>query len=128
MDSLKTPLGWHSIVKKIGDDAPWGQVFRSRRPTREIWQRGEDTTEDMVLSRVLLLTGEEPGLNKGGNVDSFARNIYIHGTNDEARIGTPSSHGCVRMLNDDVIEMYRVIEEGMKVLITGTVNGGTENR
>jgi hypothetical protein len=120
MNSLQTPLGWHTITKKIGKDAPWGQVFRSRRPTREIWQPGEDTKEDLVLSRVLLLSGDEPGLNKGGNVDSFARNIYIHGTNDEAKIGTPSSHGCIRMLNDDVIEMFSGIQEGMKVLITGT--------
>lgn len=120
MDSLKTPLGWHTISKKIGGDAPWGQVFRSRRATREVWQPGEDTKEDLVLSRVLLLDGEEPGLNKGGRVDSLARNIYIHGTNDEARIGVPSSHGCIRMLNDDVIEMYGMIDRGMKVLITGT--------
>ncbi|HIA46825.1 MAG TPA: hypothetical protein EYN96_02340 [Candidatus Hydrogenedentes bacterium] len=124
MDSLQTPLGWHSIEKKIGDDAPWGQVFRSRIATREVWQPGEDTKEDMVLSRVLLLSGEEPGLNKGGNVDSFARNIYIHGTNDEARIGEPSSHGCIRMLNDDVIEMYGMVDKGMRVLITGTIEEG----
>lgn len=124
MDSLQTPLGWHSISKKIGDGAPWGQVFRSRMPTREVWQPGEDTKEDLVLSRVLLLRGEEPGLNQGGKVDSSARNIYIHGTNDEAQIGVPSSHGCIRMLNDDVIEMFGVIEAGMKVLITGTVGEG----
>ena len=74
----------------------------------------------MVLSRILLLNGEESGLNKGGQVDSFARNIYIHGTNDEARIGVPSSHGCIRMLNDDVIEIYGMVGEGMLVLITGT--------
>ena len=120
MNSLQTPLGWHAITKKIGDDAPWGQVFRSRAATRKVWQPGEDTKEDLVLSRVLLLDGLEPGLNKGGNVDSLARNIYIHGTNDEAKIGIPSSHGCIRMINDDVIEMYDMIAAGMKVLITGT--------
>jgi hypothetical protein len=120
MNSFKTPLGWHSVAKKIGDDAPWGQVFKSRIATREIWQPGENVSEDMVLSRILLLNGEESGLNKGGKVDSFARNIYIHGTNDEARIGVPSSHGCIRMLNDDVIEIYGMVGEGMLVLITGT--------
>jgi L,D-transpeptidase catalytic domain/Bacterial alpha-L-rhamnosidase C-terminal domain/Bacterial alpha-L-rhamnosidase 6 hairpin glycosidase domain len=120
MDSLKTPLGWHSVAKKIGDDAPWGQVFRARRATREVWQVGEDTKEDLVLTRILLLTGEEPGVNKGGRVDSFARNIYIHGTNDEARIGTPSSHGCIRLTNDDVIETYAMVPAGTKVLLTAT--------
>lgn len=118
MNSLQTPLGWHSIARKVGESAPWGQVFRSRQATREVWQPGEDTTEDLVLSRILLLTGEEPGKNRGGDVDSFARNIYIHGTNDEARIGTPSSHGCIRLTNDDVIEAFRHISEDTLVLIT----------
>ncbi len=118
MNSLQTPLGWHSVARKVGGDAPWGQVFRARAPTREIWQPGEDTEEDLVLTRILLLTGEEPGLNKGGNVDCFARNIYIHGTNDEARIGVPSSHGCIRLSNDDVIEAFERIPEGSLVLIT----------
>ena len=118
MNSLKTPLGWHRINKKVGDDAPWGQVFRARQATREVWRPGEDTKEDLVLTRILLLTGEEKGLNKGGNVDSFARNIYLHGTNDEAKIGTPSSHGCIRLRNDDVIEIFDWLDVGMKVLIT----------
>ncbi len=118
MNSLQTPLGWHSVVRKVGDDAPWGQVFRGRQPTREVWQPGEDTTEDLVLSRILLLTGEEPGKNKGGDVDSYARNIYIHGTNDEARIGTPSSHGCIRLTNDDMIDAYLRIPKDAPVLIT----------
>jgi hypothetical protein len=118
MNSLKTPLGWHSINKKVGKDAPWGQVFRSRQATREVWQPGEDTDEDLVLSRILLLTGQEKGLNKGGNVDSYARNIYIHGTNDEARIGQPTSHGCIRLRNDDVIEIFDWLEVDTNVLIT----------
>ncbi|MDP7640559.1 MAG: L,D-transpeptidase [Candidatus Hydrogenedentes bacterium] len=118
MNSLKTPLGWHSVTKKLGEDAPWGQVFRSRQPTGEIWKAGGDTTEDLVLTRVLLLDGEEPGLNKGGNVDSMARFIYIHGTNDEANIGTPSSHGCIRLRNDDVIRAFEIIRTGAKVVIT----------
>lgn len=118
--SLKTPLGWHSIHGKLGDNADWGQVFRSRVPTDEIWTSGQDTTEDLVLSRVILLTGEEPGLNQGGSIDSLKRHIYIHGTNDEARIGIPSSHGCIRMTNDDVIDVYTILEPGMKVLITAS--------
>ncbi len=118
MNSLKTPLGWHKVVKKLGDGAIRGQVFRSREATREVWQPGEQPAEDLVLTRVLLLDGLEPGLNKGGNVDSFARNIYIHGTNDEPRLGTPSSHGCVRLSNDDVIEVFNLLPEGTLVLIT----------
>lgn len=116
--SMKTPLGWHRIVKKLGSDAPWGQVFRSRAPTREIWKPGDDTSEDLVLTRVLLLDGEEPGKNKGGNVDSRARYIYVHGTNDEERIGQPSSHGCIRLRNDDVITAFNLIEEQALLLIT----------
>ena len=116
--SLKTPLGWHSMLRKTGEDAPWGQVFRSGTATNEVWQPGMSTVEDLVLSRVLFLTGEEPGLNKGGNVDSYGRYIYIHGTNDEPRIGTPSSHGCIRLMNDDVIEVYSLIPEGTPVLMT----------
>ncbi|MEK7795316.1 MAG: L,D-transpeptidase [Candidatus Hydrogenedentota bacterium] len=118
MDSLKTPLGWHSVAQKIGAGAPWGQVFRSREATREIWKPGDDVSEDLVLTRVLVLQGEEPGINKGGDVDSLARYIYIHGTNDEANIGVPSSHGCIRLLNDDVMEAFDIIQEGAWVLIT----------
>jgi hypothetical protein len=125
MNSMKTPLGWHSVARRIGENAPWGRVFRARAATNEIWQPGDDVTEDLVLTRVILLAGEEPGVNKGGNVDSMARHIYIHGTNDEARIGTPSSHGCIRMLNDDIVEMFPMIPDGAPVLITATVAADT---
>ena len=77
------------------------------KPTRTWCSRG-----------VLVLAGEEPGLNQGGNVDSFARNIYIHGTNAESDVGTPSSHGCIRLRNVDVIEAFERIPEGAPVLIT----------
>lgn len=117
-NSLKTPLGWHSVASKIGAEAPWGQVFRSRSATGEIWKPGDDVSEDLVLTRVLVLQGEEPGINKGGDIDSLARFIYIHGTNDEANIGVPSSHGCIRLLNDDAIEAFDIIQEGALVLVT----------
>lgn len=117
-NSLMTPPGWHSIKRKAGKDAPWGQVFRSRRPTDEIWKPGDDTTEDLVLTRILILEGEEQGINKGGNVDSYLRNIYVHGTNDEENLGTPASHGCVRLSNDDVIGAFQLVEESAYVLIT----------
>lgn len=120
MNSYKTPLGWHSVKKKIGGDAPVGQVFRSAKATKEVWKPGQATKEDLVLTRVLWLTGEEPGKNLGGSVDSYSRYIYIHGTNEEEKIGTPSSHGCIRLRNADVIEAYNLIPEGTRVLITQT--------
>ena len=118
IDSFKTPLGWHSVALKVGGGAPRGQVFRARRATDEIWRPGDDTDEDLVLTRVLALAGEEPGKNQGGNVDSFARNIYLHGTNAEDQVGAPSSHGCIRLTNDDVIAAFERIPLGAFVLIT----------
>ena len=118
MDSLKTPLGWHSVAEKIGEGVLWGQVFRGKQASREIWRPGQPVTEDLILTRILALTGEEPGKNKGGNVDSFARYIYIHGTNDEENIGKPRSHGCIRLTNDAVIAAYDKIPLGALVLIT----------
>ena len=121
--SFRTPLGWHKVVQKIGAQAPWGQVFRSRNPTRQVWKPGDNVAEDMVLTRILWLDGLESGMNKGKGadgvtVDSKERCIYIHGTNGEALIGTPSSHGCIRMLNDDVIKAFELIPDGAPVLIT----------
>lgn len=118
LGSNRTPVGWHSVRAKIGDGAPWGQVFRARGRTGEVWEPGDDTSEDLVLTRILWLDGEEPGFNRGGEVDSATRYIYIHGTNDEAAVGTPSSHGCVRLRNDDVIALYERVGEGTPVLIT----------
>ena len=117
-DSNQTPLGWHSVAEKIGEGEPWGRVFREKRASRKIWKPGENVKKDLVLTRVLALTGEEPGVNKGGDVDSYARCIYIHGTNDEARIGTPTSHGCIRLTDDDVIEAFDLIPPNARVLIT----------
>jgi len=117
-NSEKTPLGWHRVIEKVGEAAPWGRVFRSRSATNKIWQRGDAAEEDLVLTRILVLAGEEPGKNKGGNVDSYARNIYVHGTNAEDAIGTPSSHGCVRLRNDDVIKAFDLTPEGALLLIT----------
>jgi hypothetical protein len=118
MGSMQTPLGWHVISEKIGEGYPWGQVFRSRAATNEIWKPGGDTKEDLVLTRVLLLDGLEPGQNQGGNVDSRARYIYVHGTNAEEKIGSPSSHGCIRLRNDDAIAAHDLIPEGTKLVIT----------
>lgn len=116
--SYKTPLGWHRIAEKYGANAPWGQVFVARQPTRTVWQPGDDTERDLVLTRILWLDGLEPGKNSGPNIDSYLRYIYIHGTNGEEDIGTPASMGCVRLLNDDVIEAYELLPVETRVLIT----------
>ncbi len=122
--SGQTPTGWHRVSEKFGEGAPWGQVFRSRAATKEIWKPGRESKEDLVLTRLLWLEGLEPGVNlgkdaKGRVVDSKQRHIYLHGTNGEAQIGTPSSHGCVRLLNDDVIILFDRIPEGAPVYIAG---------
>ena len=122
-NSYQTPPGWHAVARKIGEDAPWGQVFRARVPTSEIWRPGMDLGEDLVLTRVLELEGLEPGKNRGGNVDSRRRHIYVHGTNGEDQIGQPVSHGCIRLLNDDVIALFELVEEGMPLLITSQAEG-----
>jgi lipoprotein-anchoring transpeptidase ErfK/SrfK len=121
-DSQQTPLGWHAVAEKFGEDAAWGQVFRSRAMSGEIWQPGTHVGEDLVLTRLLWLTGLEPGKNQGidtqgVSVDSKARYIYIHGTNEEERLGIPSSHGCIRLGNDDVIEVFDRVPVGTPVLI-----------
>ena len=118
MESHKTPLGWHRVARKVGEGAPWGQVFRDREATNEVWRPDVHTDEDLILTRILVLSGEEPGLNKGGDVDSLVRRIYVHGTNAEHRIGAPASHGCVRLRNDDVIALFEKAPEGTPVVIT----------
>lgn len=121
MGSYKTPRGYHVISDKIGAGLPLYSVFRARQPTGEIWnpQLGAKHPErDWILSRILWLEGREPGKNQGGEVDSHARYIYIHGTSEEHRIGTPSSHGCVRMRNAEVAELFEWVEVGTAVSIS----------
>jgi L,D-transpeptidase YbiS len=122
IDSFRTPLGWHCVSRKTGAGAPRGMIFRNGQATGEIWQPGEPTGDDLILTRILFLDGREPGKNKGGHLDSAKRCIYIHGTNCESRIGTPSSHGCVRLRNDDVITAYDLIPAGTPVLISEGLN------
>lgn len=110
-NSGKTPLGWHQVTEWIGKEALAGQVFVSRKPTSEIiphtrWS--ESNSKDKVLTRIMWLSGLEPGRNKGGNVDSHNRFIYLHGTNQEHLLGSPASHGCIRLYNHNVIELFEM--------------------
>jgi hypothetical protein len=116
--SHKTPLGWHEIVDKVGEDAAWGQAFRGRKPVDLIWHRDQDTDDDLILTRILVLGGLEPGFNQGGSVDTRSRYIYFHGTNWEKHIGTAVSHGCIRMRNDDMITLFEMSSVGTRVWIT----------
>jgi lipoprotein-anchoring transpeptidase ErfK/SrfK len=119
-NSFKTPLGNHSIKEMFGKEAKLNTIFTSRINTQRsavIIDQFMDTEDDYVTSRIIWLDGEEDGLNKGGNVDSYKRYIYIHGTHEEGLIGTKASHGCIRMFNYDVIELFNLVNIGTKVLI-----------
>ena len=118
--SQQTPRGRHEIRAKIGAGAPAGAVFEGRRPTGDICTPERLLAEperDWILSRILWLRGLEPGRNRKGDRDSMRRFIYIHGTPHEGVIGTPASHGCIRMRNADVIELFERIEPGTPVEI-----------
>ena len=114
-NSNKTPLGKHIIRAMIGGNLPIYSVIQGRRFTNQIWTNElKDTlaTNDWILSRVIWLSGKEIGKNRLGNVDTMQRYIYIHGTNEEHLLGTPSSHGCIRMSNKDVIELFDLVSVG----------------
>ncbi len=119
--SGKTPLGYHKIVEKIGDKAPIGTIFVGKKNTGKISPIYTDKTDvknDPVVTRILSLDGLEVGYNKGGNVDSYKRFIYIHGTHEEGLLGTKTSHGCIRMKNTDVIELFDTVPNNTIVYIT----------
>lgn len=109
--SLRTPIGQFVIKEKHGTGAAWGTIFKARQPLGQ-WLPGDDTTEDLVLTRILRLHGLE-----SRNANTFDRYIYIHGTNNELGIGRPGSHGCVRLRNHDMIELYDLVSEGCEVWI-----------
>jgi len=118
--SLQTPRGLHVIRAKIGADMPSNTVFIERRPTGEIFSQDlyrQFPKRDWILTRILWLSGLEVGKNRLGNVDTMQRYIYIHGTPDSCQMGQPGSHGCVRMRNQDIIELYEGISVGTLVEI-----------
>ncbi len=114
--SFMTPPGWHRVHRRIGDGAESGTVFVSREPTGEVW-RGETRDDDLILTRILTLEGLEPGVNRGPGCDSLERYVYLHGTNHEDALGRPGSHGCVRMANADIVELFDRVREGDWVVI-----------
>ncbi|MCP4291245.1 MAG: L,D-transpeptidase [bacterium] len=112
-----TPPGVHKVARKIGKRATSGAVFESRKLTGENWvpewNKDEELKKrDLVLSRILVLDGLEPGVNQGPGIDSRERYIYVHGTNREDLIGQPVSHGCIRMNNSGIIDLFELVEEG----------------
>jgi hypothetical protein len=115
-----TPRGWHKIRARIGAGCESNTVFVGRRPTGEIYSpslKAAEPERDWMLTRILWLSGLEPGRNRFGKVDSMRRYIYIHGCPEEDAMGIPSSHGCVKMRNDEVIELFDHVPVGTKVLI-----------
>lgn len=117
-DSGCTPRGRHRVRAKIGAGAPYGAVLRGRRATGEIWTSefaAHHPGRDWILSRILWLCGCERGRNRFGDVDSMRRYIYIHGTADDQPMGEPRSHGCIRMRNRDVIELFELVLPGTTV-------------
>ena len=120
MGSNKTPTGLHKINSKYGHKTPVNGRMIGRVFYGQIAKIFSDTTTsktDDITSRILWLEGLENGINKGDNIDSYKRYIYIHGTSEEGRIGMPSSHGCVRMKNKDVIDLFNEVAIGTFVLI-----------
>ncbi len=117
--SLGTPRGLHEVAERIGAGQPPGTVFKSRIPTGHHFSEMPDAiaNTNLITSRILWLRGLETGVNRGGDVDTYNRYVYIHGTNQEARIGEPLSAGCVLMRNLDIVELYEEVRNGDLVWI-----------
>lgn len=123
--SGQTPLGLHEISDKIGDGVPIGGVLRSRKYTQQVTPIFTDRSRadgDYVTTRILWLNGLENGINRGKNaagksVDTHSRYIYMHGTPEEGLLGTPVSHGCIRLANADIVQLFNTLPLGTMVLI-----------
>jgi L,D-transpeptidase YbiS len=107
--SHMTPAGWHEVVERYGDDAPLGTEYRGRKPTGRIFTEAQcrgGVEGDLITTRILRLAGLEDGLNRGGEVDTYNRYIYFHGTNHEEHLGRPASGGCIRLGNRDMVDLF----------------------
>ena len=113
--SNRTPLGLHRVARKVGGGQPIGTVFKARRPIGLTWRGLNDGG---IVHRILWLEGLEPGLNRGGEVDSFRRCIYIHGFGDETTLGRPMSLGCVHLAAADLMPLFELVPEGTLVWIS----------
>ena len=109
MNSYRTPTGRFRISEKIGDAEPGGTIFKARVPVGK-WQPGDAREEDLILSRILRLDGMDRE-----NANTLERNIYIHGTNHEELLGQPASHGCIRLGNEAMIELFNLVAEGTEL-------------
>lgn len=121
--SFRTPLGKHVIRAKIGAGQPTNTVFIRRRPTGEIYtpELGKQyPNRDWILTRILWLSGCEPGFNRLGPVDTMRRYIYIHGSPDTVEMGKPGSIGCIRISNHDLLELFEQVNTGTQVNIIDT--------
>ncbi len=119
--SYQTPRGQHVIRAKIGAGQPDNTVFVRRRPTGELWTpelAKQHPGRDWILTRILWLSGCEPGFNRLGERDTMRRYVYIHGSPENAQMGVPGSHGCIRMHNADIVELFERIPCYSEVLIT----------
>lgn len=114
IDSNRTPLGLHRVARKVGEGQPFGTVFKARRPVGLTWQ---GQPEGAIVHRILWLEGLEPGHNRGGSVDTFARYVYVHGFGDETTLGRPMSCGCVHLAGADLLPLYDRLPIGTLVWI-----------
>ena len=112
--SNQTPLGLHRVAQKVGGGQPIGTIFRSRKAVGLAWQ---GAAEPFIVHRILWLEGLEPGLNRGGDVDTYRRYIYIHGFGDETTLGRPQSHGCIHVAARDLIPLFDSVPSGTLVWI-----------
>lgn len=114
LNSNRTPLGLHRVAEKIGGGQPIGTIFRNRQPVGLTWQGQPNAS---IVHRILWLEGLEPGHNRGGNVDTYQRYIYIHGFGDETTLGQPNSHGCIHVAASDLMPLFDLLPVGTLVWI-----------